>query len=150
MAVITQNTRITHKHATYNEWLNSDIIPFKGELIVYDVDPDNAGSPVGVKFGDGVSRPDSLLLYKPSKFFIVSLRTDWTDNGGYYTQEITVNGITESDNPNISPVYTGSLTTDANITIAWENVYRIKTGNNKITVYSYVPFKHTFSINIYC
>ena len=48
----TLKTRIISKHSTEAEWLVSEIIPFKGELIVYD--PDELHEAPRLKIGDGI------------------------------------------------------------------------------------------------
>lgn len=61
MAEKRLNARIIHKHETEANWLQSSLIPMKGELIVYDID-DNY-SYERIKIGDGVQNVNDLPFY---------------------------------------------------------------------------------------
>jgi len=79
----------------------------------------------------------------------VTLTKNWTGTTAPYTQTINVSGVEATDVPNIGPILTGVLATDMEINNAWEKIYRITTGHNKIIVYSYEPLDIVFGLNIH-
>jgi len=142
------NGRIQHKHDVEANWIKAtNFAPKEGELIIYDADG-NYSYP-RIKIGDGSTNVNDLPFTTSGNLLKATVTGSWTGNTAPYTQTITVNGISASSTPNISPVLTGVLATDNTILNAWDNVYRITTGNNSITVYSYTPFTTTFGLNIY-
>ena len=72
------NARMIQLHKTEAEWLLSDIIPNKGELIIYD--PDDLISAARMKLGDGIHKASELS-------FISDNRLDdaitWVDDIGF-------------------------------------------------------------------
>ena len=50
--------RIVQKTDTEANWKTSKLIPYKGEIILYETS--DADVPFGVKIGDGEQNPDSL------------------------------------------------------------------------------------------
>jgi len=142
------NGRIQHKHDTEANWLNTtDFTPKEGELIIYD--KDNSYTHPRLKIGDGINDVNNLPFIGSTRY-IARTQSTWSGVIPPFTQTITVTGITANDNPDISPIYTGNITDDTNITIAWESVYRITTSANSITIYSHTPFTTTFSLSICC
>ena len=57
MAEKNLKTRIVNKHDTVENWLVSDFIPLKGEIIIYDAD---SNYPERMKIGDGVNNVNNL------------------------------------------------------------------------------------------
>ena len=62
--------------------------------------------------------------------------TGWTAEAPYYV-DITVEGLLETDNPMITPVYTGTVGTDTAIKEAWNKIDRATTGSNSLRVYAF-------------
>lgn len=58
MAEKTINSRVIHKHDTESNWQNTEFVPKKGEVIIYD--RDDATPYERVKIGDGVSIVNNL------------------------------------------------------------------------------------------
>lgn len=54
----TVNCRVIQKHGTETDWVNSELVPYNGELIVYD--PDDSYSYSRFKVGDGVHNVTEL------------------------------------------------------------------------------------------
>lgn len=54
----TLNARIVNKHDVESNWKNSTLIPYKGELIIYDIDATHTHE--RVKIGDGVKTVHAL------------------------------------------------------------------------------------------
>lgn len=81
---------------------------------------------------------DGLATKAEIKKFTVTIGTSWiqSENGGY-TQEITVNGILETDTPTIDLVLSNNVETAKSQIEAWSNVSRITTDEGKIKVYCY-------------
>ena len=65
-----------------------------------------------------------------------TISTTWSSSTPY-TQNITVSGITSTDNPCVDVVLTGDSNADKLILEAWGTVNRIVTSTNAITVYCY-------------
>lgn len=80
--------------------------------------------------------------------YIASIGTTWTESDGYYYQDIDVAGILESDYP-IVGVNTGDDNA-ANVIFKKEfaKIFRIKTSENKITVWSTLQFSTAIPIQI--
>lgn len=66
--------------------------------------------------------------------YTAQIGTAWTDNGGYYTQEIPVEGIKATDNPIMDLVATTSGFEAEQAVYA--KIFKVVTAQNKITVYS--------------
>jgi hypothetical protein len=62
--------------------------------------------------------------------------TGWTAEAPYYV-DITVEGLLETDNPMITPVYTGTVETDTAIKEAWNKIDRAVTSANSLRVYAF-------------
>lgn len=60
----------------------------------------------------------------------------WEFVGDYFTQEIVVNSILETDNPIVDIMPGSDFENDMEIAEGWTSIYRIETNNNKIKVYS--------------
>lgn len=59
MAEKTLNSRVINKHDTEENWLKaSNFIPKQGEIIVYDIDENNAAP--RMKIGDGANNVNDL------------------------------------------------------------------------------------------
>jgi len=63
-----------------------------------------------------------------------TITTTWVGSSAPYTQEVTVAGITADDEPIISPVYSATLATALLEKEAWNQIGKIETGTNKITI----------------
>ena len=61
------NTRIQHKHDIESNWLISNLIPLKGELIIYDTDS-NYSTP-RFKIGDGENKVSELPFASQSSIY---------------------------------------------------------------------------------
>ena len=62
--------------------------------------------------------------------------TGWTASAPYYV-DVTIEGLLETDNPMITPVYTGTVETDAAIKEAWTKIDRAVTSANSLRVYAF-------------
>lgn len=62
--------------------------------------------------------------------------TGWTTEAPYYV-DITIEGLFETDNPMITPAYTGTVETDTAIKEAWNKIDRATTGSNSLRVYAF-------------
>lgn len=60
----------------------------------------------------------------------------WTTSAPYYV-DIAIAGLLETDNPMITPVYTGTVGTDTAIKEAWNKIDRATTGSNSLRVYAF-------------
>jgi hypothetical protein len=78
--------------------------------------------------------------------FTARVGTAWTNNGGYYTQEVEVMGIKESDKP-IMDLVADPSNFEAEQE-AYGNVFKVTTATNKITVYSAEPTTTAFYIQL--
>lgn len=68
--------------------------------------------------------------------YIASVSTTWSGDTVPYSQTITVNGITASDNPIVDVKLSGTYATDQARLADWGKIYRIVTAANQITVYA--------------
>lgn len=62
--------------------------------------------------------------------------TGWTASAPYYV-DVAIEGLLETDNPMITPVYTGTVETDAAIKEAWNKIDRAVTSANSLRVYAF-------------
>ena len=62
--------------------------------------------------------------------------TGWTTEAPCYV-DITIEGLLETDNPMITPAYTGTVETDTAIKEAWNKIDRATTGSNSLRVYAF-------------
>ena len=62
--------------------------------------------------------------------------TGWTAEAPYYV-DVTIAGLLETDNPMITPVYTGTVETDTAIKEAWNKIDRATTASNSLRVYAF-------------
>lgn len=62
-----------------------------------------------------------------------TITTTWTGASAPYTQDVTVTGITASDNPIITPVYSATNATAILERTAWNMIGKAVTGTNVIT-----------------
>lgn len=72
----------------------------------------------------------------PIKKQITILANFWSSSAPY-TQVISVENITDSDNPHIFPIYSDNLNTAIAQKEAWSNISRAKSGSNSITFYCF-------------
>lgn len=63
-----------------------------------------------------------------------TITTSWTGTSAPFTQTIAISGITSSDKPVISPVFSTTLATAILQKEAWNQISKIETGLNSITV----------------
>ena len=70
--------------------------------------------------------------------FTATVTTSWTEEStGLYTQEITIEGISETDTPTIDLVLSYNVTTAKAQMDAWANISRVTTSTGKIKIYCY-------------
>jgi len=62
--------------------------------------------------------------------------TGWSSTAPYYV-DIVVEGLSETDSPFITPVYSGTLATDQAIQEAWNKIDRAITSANNLRVYAF-------------
>ena len=62
--------------------------------------------------------------------------TGWTASAPYYV-DVAIEGLLETDNPMITPIYTGTVETDAAIKEAWNKIDRAVTSANSLRVYAF-------------
>lgn len=81
---------------------------------------------------------DGLATKAEVKKFTVTVGTSWTQGAGNeYTQEVTVDGILETDTPTIDLSLSDNVETAKAQIEGWSNVSRVTTGAGKIKVYCY-------------
>ena len=72
------------------------------------------------------------------KKYTATISTTWTSNpNGEYTQEITLDGISETDTPTIDLVLSDDVSIAKSQIESWSCVSRITTSTGKLTVYCY-------------
>lgn len=86
-------TRIVSKHAKEDEWNISTLIPFKGEIIIYDIDENYPYE--RLKVGDGESLPKDLPFnsFMPIIDSGILYSTEWSLVDNKYSQTVPVKGI---------------------------------------------------------
>ena len=62
--------------------------------------------------------------------------TGWSSTAPFYV-DIVVEGLSETDSPFITPVYTGTLETDQAIQEAWNKINSAITSENNLRVYAF-------------
>lgn len=62
--------------------------------------------------------------------------TGWTASAPYYV-DVAIEGLLETDNPMITPVYTGTIETDTAIKESWNKIDRAVTSANSLRVYAF-------------
>ena len=93
-------------------------------------------------FVDGLATKAALAR------FTATIGTSWTEEStGLYTQEVTIEGISETDTPTIDLVLSDNVTTAKAQMDAWANISRVTTSTGKIKVYCYDTYP-TVSIPI--
>ena len=81
------------------------------------------------------------------KYFTGTLLADgWTGTSSPFSQEITVNGILETDKPKVDMVASDTYATAETEIEAWGYVYRVVTSQNGVTAYA--TEKPEVSLNI--
>lgn len=66
----------------------------------------------------------------------VSIGTAWTGSAAPYTQEVTVEGLLETDDVDVVPIYDTNVDTAQAEMEAYASMYHIDTANEKMTVYA--------------
>lgn len=67
----------------------------------------------------------------------ITLGTSWTSNSnGYYTQAVTLNGITSKNNPIVDVVLSGTLSNMQAQQDNWDKILKIETSTNTLTFYA--------------
>lgn len=66
----------------------------------------------------------------------VSIGTAWTGSAAPYTQEVTVEGLLETDDVDVVPIYDTNVDTAQAEMEAYASMYHIDTANGKMTVYA--------------
>lgn len=105
-------------------------------------------SVIGNGWVEAVNRLESTVAAKATvKYFTGTLLADgWTGTSAPFSQEITVNGILETDRPKVDVVASWAYETAKKEIWDWGYVYRVVTGKNKIAAYATV--KPMVSLNI--
>lgn len=86
----------------------------------------------------GISNLDSSVSGKATtaKYTATIPATGWSSSAPYYV-DVTISGILATDVPAISPVYSGTLSTDQTRKENWNKIDRIVTYANRIRVYAF-------------
>lgn len=71
-----------------------------------------------------------------SEYFTATVGTEWVGDTAPYTQTIAVEGVLESDFPDVDIVLPDDYSEVAAAEEAFANIYRITTADNSITVYA--------------
>ena len=79
---------------------------------------------------------ETLGHVKHGVFTTTILSADWTGTTAPFTQVKTISGILATDTPIVDVVMSGTYATDEARQEAWNNIYRITTANNSITLYA--------------
>lgn len=81
---------------------------------------------------------DGLSTKSEFKRYTATIGTSWTqgENSGY-TQDISIEGILETDTPTIDLILSDNIETAKSQIEAWSCISRITTSNSKVTVYCY-------------
>ena len=102
----TKMTRIKHKHDIEANWINSELIPMAGELIVYDADENNLYP--RIKFGDGTHTANDLPFALGTNEVAEIDISEWDDYldgllkpGIYFAKKI------DEDNEALYEIYVG-------------------------------------------
>lgn len=91
---------------------------------------------------------DGLATKAALARFTETIGTSWTEEStGLYTQEVTIEGISETDTPTVDLVLSDNVTTAKAQMDAWANISRVTTSTGKIKVYCYDTYP-TVSIPI--
>lgn len=105
-------------------------------------------SVIGNGWVEAVNSLESTVAAKATvKYFTGTLLADgWTGTSAPFSQEITVNGILETDRPKVDVVASWTYETAKKEIWDWGYVYRVVTGKNKIAAYA--TAKPMVSLNI--
>lgn len=105
-------------------------------------------SVIGSGWVEAVSNLEATVATKATvKYFTGTLLADgWTGTSAPFSQEITVNGILETDKPKVDVVVSGAYATAETEVEAWGYVYRIVTSQNGVTAFA--TEKPEVSLNI--
>lgn len=91
---------------------------------------------------------DGLATKAALARFTATIGTSWAEEStGLYTQEVTIEGISETDTPTVDLVLSNDVTTAKAQMDAWANISRVTTSTGKIKVYCYDTYP-TVSIPI--
>ena len=95
-------------------------------------------SVIGNGWVEAVNNLEATVATKATvKHFTGMLLADgWTGTSAPFSQEITVNGILETDKPKIDVVVSDTYATAETEVEAWGYVYRIVTSQNGVTAYA--------------
>ena len=93
---------------------------------------------IGSGWVEAVSNLEATVAAKATvKYFTGTLLADgWTGTSAPFSQEITVNGILDTDKPKVDVVVSDTYATAETEIEAWGYVYRVVTSQNGITVYA--------------
>lgn len=98
-------------------------------------------------YDDFVSYEDSLATNKVIATKTVTLGTSWTSNSnGYYTQTVTLSGITSSDNPVIDVVLSGTLEEMQTQQEDWSKILKVETSTDTLIFYASEPTTVSLSV----
>ena len=84
----------------------------------------------------GAITGDKIASGAVTKYFSAQIGTNWQGTEAPFTQEITISGVLASDRPVVDIIHSEDFETVEAETEAWSKIYRITTGQNKITVYA--------------
>lgn len=81
---------------------------------------------------------DGLATKSEFKRYTATIGTSWASGpSGGYTQELSIDGILETDTPTIDLILSDNIETAKSQIEAWSCISRITTSNGKVTVYCY-------------
>ena len=118
-----------HRRGTTEQWIETDVIPMDGELIV---EKSTADGTYKLKIGDGVNEFEALPYVTSGYAKSVTLLADaWVGDASPYSQVVTVDGVTEYSRIDLNPtVEVLAELTEAEVTLVAENA------NKVVTVYA--------------
>lgn len=114
---------------------------------------ENGADPITVTTGSIADRAVTgakIAAGAVSAVFAATIGTAWTGEAGPYTQTVNVNGMTAEDRPTIGVVYSEDFETAKEQKEAWNNIYRIKTGTDSISVYAEDKTETEIPVQIIC
>lgn len=80
----------------------------------------------------------------------VNLGTSWTQDStnGYYTQSVTLKGITSKDNPIVDVVLSGALSNMQTQQDNWDKILKVETSNNTLKFFASEPTTVSLSVMV--
>ena len=145
-------------NSTYSGYVLSPNTDNKIYLIGRPVQNSNPSTPYShdtVYVGtDGCLYSDSTKVsvegHTHSVTYTAEISTAWTGSEAPYTQTIIVSGITETDNPIVDVLLSGTYDIDEAMLVEYAKIYRITTAADTITVYASEPTESNIDIQLKC